>query len=194
MNDQPMSVEEKIIRATIGCIEKYGISGATNRQIAQAAGVNLAAINYYFRSKELLIQRVMEITLTNAFDLSDLPSMPGANAQERCIAIMMHLIEGGYTYPGLTRAHFYSLLAEGRYDPLLEKHVHRFIEELSQDLQARGSVLEQDELKLALTQIVSAVIMAILAPALFAQNESLNLQNPDTRLVYVTRLVGKLLE
>ena len=97
MNDQPTSAEEKIIHATIGCIEKYGISGATNRQIAQAAGVNLAAINYYFRSKEQLIQRVMEITLTNAFDLSDLPPMPGVSAQERCIAVMMHLIDGGYT-------------------------------------------------------------------------------------------------
>ena len=157
------------------------------------AGVNLAAINYYFRSKELLIQRVMEITLKNAFDLSDLPPMPGASAQERCIAILMHLIEGGYTYPGLTRAHFYNLLAEGREDPLLVKHVNRFIDELAEDLQARERS-RPDELKLALIQIVSAVLMAILAPTLFEQNESLNLQNPDARLVYVTRLVGKLLE
>ena len=70
MNDKPASVEGKIIQAAIECIEKYGISGATNRQIALEAGVNNAAINYYFRSKEVLIQRCMEITLKNAFDLS----------------------------------------------------------------------------------------------------------------------------
>jgi TetR/AcrR family transcriptional regulator, regulator of cefoperazone and chloramphenicol sensitivity len=64
MNEKTGSVEQKIIDATIRCIEAYGISGANNRRIAEAAGVNIAAINYYFRSKELLIQRVMEITLT----------------------------------------------------------------------------------------------------------------------------------
>jgi TetR/AcrR family transcriptional regulator, regulator of cefoperazone and chloramphenicol sensitivity len=95
-------VEEKIINATIDCIDLYGISGATNRHIAQVAGVNLAAINYYFRTKEALIQRVMEITLKNAFDLSDITPTPGESASERCIAILMHIIQGGLRYPGIT--------------------------------------------------------------------------------------------
>ena len=141
MNEKPAGVEEKIILATIESIEKYGLSGATNRQIAQIAGVNLAAINYYFRSKEILIQRVMDITLKNAFDMSDLPSMPDASAQERCTAVLMKLIQGGFAYPGLTRAHFYNLLAEGREDPLLVRHVNRFIDELAEDLQDREGAL-----------------------------------------------------
>ena len=193
MDEKTTSIEDKIILAAIDCIEKNGISGATNRQIALMAGVNSAAINYYFRSKEVLIHRCMEITLKNAFDLSGMPPMPGASAEERCIAILMSLVEGGFQYPGITRAHFFNLLAEGKGDALLLEHINRFIDELAKDLHDRGCGLVLDELKLALTQIVSAVILLILAPTLFEQHNGIDPHNPDTRLAYVTRLVKKLL-
>ena len=193
MNEKPASVEDRIILAAIDCIEKYGISGATNRRIAFAAGVNNAAINYYFRSKEVLIRRCMEITLKNAFDLSGMPSMPEASAQERCIAILMSLVEGGFQYPGITRAHFFNLLVEGKNDTLLLEHVNRFIDNLAEELQERGCELALDELKLALVQIVSSVILVVLAPALFERYHGMNLQDPDTFLPYVTHLVNKLL-
>lgn len=193
MKDTFASVEEKIVFHTIQCIEQYGMSGATNRRIAQMAGVNIAAINYYFRSKDVLIQRCMEITLKNAFDLSDFPPMRGASAPDFCIAILMNLFEGGFRYPNLSRAHFYKLLAEGQYDPLLVEHISRFIDELATGLHDRGCALEMDELKLALIQIVLAVMLAILAPALFEQHHGINLRDPDTCLAYVTRLVSRLL-
>jgi AcrR family transcriptional regulator len=193
MNENPNPVEEKIILATIDCIEKYGIVGATNRRIALIAGVNNAAINYYFRSKDVLIQRCMEITLKNAFDLSEMPPMPGLSAEERCIAILLDLIQGGYRYPGITRAHFYNLLVEGQYDARLQDRINLFIESLAGDLLGRGCRLAPEELKLALTQIVSAVILAILAPQLFERQYGADLQDAVIRHNYVTRLVRRLL-
>ena len=193
MNDKTTSVEEKIILAAIESIEKYGIAGTTNRQIARIAGVNNAAINYYFRSKDVLIQRCMEITLKNAFDLSEIAPMSGLSAQERCIAILDDLIQGGLNYPGITRAHFYAILVEGQPDPLLEDRLNRFVEELADDLLGRGCELAPRELKLSLIQIVSAVILEILAPRLFERQHGLDLRNPDTRMEYVTRLVTRLL-
>jgi AcrR family transcriptional regulator len=193
MTEKPVRVEDKIILAAIECIEKYGISGATNRQIAQMAGVNNAAINYYFRSKDVLIQRCMEITLKNGFDLSGMPPMPAASAQERCIAVLTDLIAGGYQYPGITRAHFYNLMAEGQYDALLMKHVNAFMDDLAKDLQDRGTALAADELKIALLQIISAVLMAILAPKLFEQQQGFNLHDAEFYRAYVTRLVTHLL-
>ncbi len=193
MNGQPGSIEEKIIFATIECIEKYGISGATNRQIAQAAGVNLAAINYYFRSKDVLIQRVMEITLENAFDLSDLPLMPEVSAQARAVAAMEKLIEGGQQYPGLTRAHFHTLLAEGQRDPLLERHVNGYLDKLAADLQGRAGVPEPAALRLGLVQVLSAVVFTALTPGLFAGLQQVDLTGPEQRRAYITRLVERLL-
>ena len=192
MRENPVSVEDKIIQTTIDCIETYGFTGATNRRIAEAAGVNIAAINYYFRSKEILIQRVMEITLNNAFDLSNVPPMPGATVQQRCIAIFLEILEGGLRYPNLTRAHFHNLLVEGQPDAILQAYVTRFIDAQAADLLARGSSLSQEEIQVALMQIFSAVAMAVLAPSLVSRS-GIDLRNSDSSKAYVTRLVEKLL-
>jgi TetR/AcrR family transcriptional regulator, regulator of cefoperazone and chloramphenicol sensitivity len=192
MSETQPSVEDRIIETTIECIEKYGISGATNRRIAEAAKVNIAAINYYFRSKEVLIQRAMEITLNNAFDLSSVPAMPGATAQERCTAIFSDILEGGIQYPNITRAHFHSLLVEGQPDDRLQTYILRFLEDQAKDLRARGLALSHEETKLALMQIFSAVMIATLSPVLF-ENGGVSLGTRGDRHQYVDRLVQKLL-
>lgn len=190
MNESFTSVEQKIIFTTIECIEKYGISGATNRRIAEIAGVNIAAINYYFRSKEVLMQRVMEITLKNAFDMNDLPAMPGASAHERCLAIFMAVLDGGLQYPNLTRAHFHTLLVEGQPDATLHAHVAGFIGETAHDLLARDVHLNEKTLKPVLMQIFSTVIMAVLAPGLL-DPAGIDLKNPQARSAYIAGLVEK---
>jgi AcrR family transcriptional regulator len=192
MNELP-SVEANIITAAIDCIEKYGILGATNRKIAQAAGVNNAAINYYFRSKDQLIQRCMQVTLENAFDFKDFARLPGASARERCAAIFDELIAGGIQYPGITRAHFYGMFNEGKYDSLAVEKLNDFVRHLAQDLAERGAGLEPDELQLACAQITMTVLMAILAPKLFQASFGLDLGDALARQRFVTRLVERLL-
>ncbi|MDP3721853.1 MAG: TetR/AcrR family transcriptional regulator [Anaerolineaceae bacterium] len=187
------TVELKIIEAAIECIEEFGLKGATNRRIAAKAGVNLAAINYYFRSKENLIERVMETTLNNAFDWEDAQALPGNTAKERCIAIFEDLLKGGCNYPGITRAHFYELTTDGNYDSLIVKKYSVFIKNLSDDLFQRGTALTHEQLNLAVSQISYACLMAILTPKLNEQGLGLDFCHPETRHQFVTSLVEKLL-
>ena len=193
MAETPTSVETKIITAAIECIEKYGMQGATNRKIAQAAGVNNAAINYYFRSKDHLIQACMQVTLENAFDFKDFDSLPGASARERCTAIFNELISGGIQYPGITRSHFYGILNEGKYDSLAVQKLNEFVNRLAQDLAERGAELVPDELQMACAQMTMTVLMAVLAPKLFQASFGLDLGEAPTRQRFVARLVEKLL-
>jgi len=190
---EPTSVEAKIITAAIDCIEKYGIQGATNRKIAQEAGVNNAAINYYFRSKEQLIKRCMKVTLENAFDFKDFEDLPGASARERCAAIFYELIAGGIQYPGITRSHFYGMLNEGKYDALAVEKLNDFVSRLALDLVERGAGLDLTELQLACAQMTMTVLMAILAPKLFQTSFGLDLGDEPTRQRFVSRLVDRLL-
>jgi len=187
------NVELKIIEAAIECIEKFGLKGATNRRIAEKAGVNLAAINYYFRSKENLIDRVMETTLNNAFDWEDAQALPGESAKEHCIAIFEDLLEGGCNFPGITRAHFYELTSDGNYDSQIVKKYSVFIKNLSDDLFQRGTTLTREQLNLSISQIAYTCLMAILTPRLNEQGLGLNFCNPETRHQFVTSLVEKLL-
>lgn len=53
------SAEEKIKAAARKLFTKKGFSAARTRDIAEEAGINLALLNYYFRSKEKLFDIVM---------------------------------------------------------------------------------------------------------------------------------------
>ena len=61
------TTEEKIIRAARAVFHKKGFVAARTRDIAEEAGINLALLNYYFRSKEKLFGIIMLETVMTFF-------------------------------------------------------------------------------------------------------------------------------
>lgn len=57
--DLDISTEEKIKEAARKVFMQKGYAATRTRDIAEAAGINLALLNYYFRSKEKLFNEVM---------------------------------------------------------------------------------------------------------------------------------------
>ncbi|MCG8310043.1 MAG: TetR/AcrR family transcriptional regulator [Cytophagales bacterium] len=53
------STEDRIKEAARNIFMKQGFAGTKIRDIAKEAGINLALLNYYFRSKEKLFNRIM---------------------------------------------------------------------------------------------------------------------------------------
>lgn len=189
MQEEPSSVEEKIIVATIGCINELGMAGATNREIARRADVNIAAINYYFRNKEVLMQKCQEITLKNGFDLANAPETPGAAWRQRCVTILLSMMEGGLRYRGLARAHFYAVVVDGQPDPLLEKAINTYVDEIIQDLGSHAVDQPEAALRLMVAQWVSAAIFAVLAPDLFARQHGLDLNTIEGCRAYLQAMI-----
>jgi AcrR family transcriptional regulator len=62
------STEVKIKQAAQIIFHKKGFAAARTRDIAEEAGINLALLNYYFRSKEKLFNIVMIETLSKFFE------------------------------------------------------------------------------------------------------------------------------
>jgi AcrR family transcriptional regulator len=54
----PLPTKERILGAAEALFARYGFEGASLRQLTAAAGVNLAAVNYHFGSKDRLIEEV----------------------------------------------------------------------------------------------------------------------------------------
>jgi AcrR family transcriptional regulator len=52
--------KERVLSATIGLLQKKAMDEITIREIAVLAGVNVASINYYFGSKEILFTEALE--------------------------------------------------------------------------------------------------------------------------------------
>ncbi|MDW3209645.1 MAG: TetR family transcriptional regulator [Reichenbachiella sp.] len=53
------SAEEKIVEAARTIFTQKGYAATKTRDIADKAGINLALVNYYFRSKEMLFNKIM---------------------------------------------------------------------------------------------------------------------------------------
>lgn len=66
-NAADSSTEEKIKNAARTVFHKKGFAASRTRDIAEEAGINLALLNYYFRSKERLFVIVMIETLSEFF-------------------------------------------------------------------------------------------------------------------------------
>ncbi len=68
MTDTVASTEERIKEAARKVFLEKGFDGTTTRDIAQAAGINSALMNYYFRSKEKLFQSIFNDLCTMMFE------------------------------------------------------------------------------------------------------------------------------
>ncbi len=59
-----LSTKDRLLDAAEALFAEHGFSGTSLRQLTQAAGVNLAAVNYHFGSKELLAHAVIHRRFT----------------------------------------------------------------------------------------------------------------------------------
>ncbi len=69
MDRIPRDARQRLLEAGRDVFGSLNLEGATTRQIAQRAGVNQAAIGYYFGGKEGLYEAVIEELLHTKFEL-----------------------------------------------------------------------------------------------------------------------------
>ncbi len=193
MSGEENAAEGKIVLAAIACIERQGIHNVTIRSIAKEAGVNSAAINYYFRSKDKLIERAMAATLSHlAGDLREIANDGSRPVAERLRDLLDYLIEGAIRYPRVTRSHLYEPFFEGssgsEFGGLLAEVLTRIRGDLVREPPARDS----RELELLLVHLFSAAMFPALMPTLFQGFSGIDFRDLRTRRAYVERLVREL--
>jgi len=66
-NNEELNAEQRIIDAAADVFEENGFDGARMQQIADKAGINKALLHYYFRSKDLLFEKVFLIVAERIF-------------------------------------------------------------------------------------------------------------------------------
>ncbi len=105
-------IKTAIILAAIECINRNGIEGISVRAIAKEAGVNIAAINYYFGAKENLLTIVMnrtmdELFVSNISETFDNPAMTQQQALQHYMTVMLY---GMIRYSGLIKVHLHNFV------------------------------------------------------------------------------------
>lgn len=67
--EKELTTEEKIIDAARKLFTQNGFSATRTRDIAEEAGINLALLNYYFRSKQNLFRIIIEEKFDELFGI-----------------------------------------------------------------------------------------------------------------------------
>ncbi|SDT42490.1 transcriptional regulator, TetR family [Mucilaginibacter mallensis] len=87
-----ISTEEKIIEAARMIFTKKGFLATTVRDIAAEADINVASVNYYFRSKEKLFAVIMDEVIKKLFDKIE----PVLNDESTSLSTKIEICVGYY--------------------------------------------------------------------------------------------------
>lgn len=186
--------EEKIIQATVDCIEEYGINSTTIRRIGNKAGMNSAAINYYFRSKDVLMNRVLQTTLDNAFNWDDFKYTESLPLHEQLEEIFIFMSVKPMQFRNITQAHLYEIIEHGNYHTELTTKLNGFLEKVFGEVKRKKPELPDSEIRLALTQLAAATLPFFSTFSnLYNPFSGLDMRKEENRILYVKRLVEKLI-
>ncbi|HQQ93871.1 MAG TPA: TetR/AcrR family transcriptional regulator [Bacteroidia bacterium] len=90
----PLSSEEKIKEAARKVFTQKGFAATRTRDIAKEAGINLALLNYYFRSKEKLFELVMFESASQFFaSISAELHNPKTSLEQKLTVLVNHYID-----------------------------------------------------------------------------------------------------
>ncbi len=162
-----MTPERRILVATLDCIAELGLQGATVRLIASKAGLNAAAVNYYYRSKDRLMEAALRYAWTHVSEDIDRIVASTKDGREGLETAVRFLIEGAHQYPAIIRA----ILVE---EPGLRREAGAFFKDLFERLGVKAGSGVEPGLGTALLLALSTFIG--LAPEAFA---ALSGRNPD---------------
>jgi len=184
-------IKQKIIITAIECIEQEGIQGTTIRKIADLAGVNVAAINYHFGSKEQLLNIVMNATLDEGFiqNIQDYEDLWKSETKKALKHFLEDTLEGIAKYPNLTKAHIKDPFIKSDYDTNSVQRINEFLAEFHGLI---NNILLQDidlKSRIAVSQLFSAILMTGMMPDLYSQFLNLDLKVKENQKVFVQTLI-----
>jgi len=195
MADPDPSAEEKIVLGAIAAIEADGFQNVTTRSIARHAGVNSAAINYYFRSKDRLMERVRAQTLNNAFgDLDEFFPDGPLDSLQPVKGYYHAILQGMIDYPQICRIHVMGPIVNQVYDDPAGQRLNEFLAVLFRKLSPMCRPDGHDRLRRALVLVQSGVMMFGLSPDAYGPFLGAKSLPQDTLKSFVDQLVDDLIK
>ncbi len=182
-------VQRRIVEAAITCIERDGLQGVTIRGIAREAGVNSAAISYYFRSKDALLSQAMALTLENAFGDWEVLLRESGDLRRRIRSILVEVFEGSLRFPGIVRAHLYDTFANGSGHTAFIKRFTKFLSSLMREMAVLFPDRSVREIGTDVVQMVSAVLLPGILPQLYRNAVGSDFSQAAGRAAYVDSLM-----
>jgi AcrR family transcriptional regulator len=187
-----LSTRQKILETTVKLLYAGLPADLTTRKIASAAQVNIAAINYHFRSKDELIDEAVQAATAAAFEAGMKMLMaPGTPAADRLRLFLQGYATGLVRFPGVTRTAWLGLYLKVGGDTFYGRFMKEMLDKLAQVIgEIRGSQ-DSADITTAL-MIVSCVIFPFLVSGTVKASGAIDYENDDARRHFIDTALSRL--
>ncbi|CAK7067505.1 TetR/AcrR family transcriptional regulator [Tissierella sp.] len=200
MRENDLNTEEKIFLAAI---ELFPVKGdMTTREIANLAGVNVAAINYHFKSKDNLMKAVEKHYSSMLYDIqNEIINDPSTTLEDKLIIWANHLMEFMFKWPALITVVSSLILQDKEYNPEIINKFFRDVElkDKIQDIISKITGIEDiDTLNYKYIQLFSGVLGPIIFQVLpmisGMKGIFIDFSLEEERMKYIKNLVTSILD
>jgi AcrR family transcriptional regulator len=174
-------------------IGREGVCSITTRRIAQEAGVNPAALNYHFGSKEELVEMVLDRMLDRLFgDWARILEIEEMSLPVRIYCILDHTMETISNNPGMVSSHLFDPLVSVERRVLFAGRMGEFLRNLPVMLEEHLP-LQAEDIRLYLGQAMLSAISASAVPELFREIAEEDILSGPARSRYISGLMRRFL-
>ncbi|NPV01808.1 MAG: TetR family transcriptional regulator [Brevinematales bacterium] len=186
--------KDKIIKSTLQIMSKDGVHSITVRKIAVAAKVNIAAINYYFGSKDSLIQESLKSFLETMNTMFSVLDDKSKSPVERLEAFFQQMMEYQMKSPALTRSIFSGLIGKVPDDKhVAEDEKNRFGKFKSIAAEITG-IKDDEQVSLKGIVLMSSILQPIMLGSYLKYLAGLDFSKPADRKKYLDYVINTVLK
>jgi len=193
MNEEKNDSRNRIIKSAIKLIGEKGSLQITIREIAVEAQVNIAAVNYYFRSKNILLKEIEEYFNLEVASISHVLKDKKMDARERLLSWAEKYMDYLAENPGV----IWTLGSKVLIRESISSSLENFFAEI--DIPLINLISEitgiNDKLLISLKkiQIISGIINPLLMYYGIGKDFGADFNDIDIRKVHIKMLVNSIL-
>ena len=191
----PADAADRIVAATLSCLERDGVEGLTVRAITMAAGVNVAAINYYFGSKDhlvaLALERSLDAIVADPLDALERRLERGIDLRDALVHVLHDYVAAAVARPRATFAHLHGPIALQDYRRDAVVRLNALLERLFLRARPRLAARGDAAKRAVLSELWSTLLLASLAPGLLQPFTRVDLRSPRACRRWISSLVDR---
>jgi TetR/AcrR family transcriptional regulator, regulator of cefoperazone and chloramphenicol sensitivity len=189
----PKATKEHILLSTIDAIEKHGLMNLTTRLIAEEAGVNNAALHYYFGTKEQLLDAALNQTAYHMLGDTKTILESEKPIEKRIREMLEYIIEGILRFPNIIRAHMIGPLLYKERQNELSYLLNSWVDLTTEALQPHISMEKSKQLKFNLNMVFSVILISGLLAGPPEDYGWIDLQDIDERQALMDYAIQQIL-
>ena len=188
-----LDTRERIIKTALSIIGERGDMNITVREISRKAQVNLASINYYFRSKKRLFNEIEEYFANETNNITSILDNSDIDAMARILTWAKKLMENLVNYPGIMLLFASKILRGEKIDKTISKFVNIKNSSFKKLIGEITGITDSKLVDLKAIQIFSGLINPLIIQYGVGKVFNADFNNSKTRDKYIETLIESIL-